>query len=111
VEAGKLAFQELACTTCHDVVGVPMQARGERPDVIVTLGGEVTRVETYGQLVTSIVNPSHRISGRHPGAEVAVGDVSMMANFNDLMTVAQLIDLTAFLQSRYELRREPLYVR
>jgi hypothetical protein len=110
LEAGKLAFQELACTTCHDVVGVPLEAPGERPDSIVTLGGEVTRVETYGQLVTSIVNPSHRISGRYPREKVAHGDVSMMANFNDLMTVAQLIDLTAFLQSRYELRREPLYV-
>lgn len=111
LEAGRLAFQELACTTCHDVAGVPMEAHGERPDVIVMLGGEVTRVESYGQLVTSIVNPSHRISGRYQRDDVADGDVSKMANFNDLMTVRQLIDLTAFLQSRYELRREPLYVR
>ena len=110
LEAGKLAFQELACTTCHDVVGVPMQGRGERPDTIVTLGGEVTRVESYGQLVTSIINPSHKISGRQPREQVSEGGESKMENFNDQMTVSQLIDLTQFLQSRYELRREPLYV-
>lgn len=110
-EAGRLVFQELACTTCHDVAGVPMEAPGERPDAIVTLGGEVTRVESYGELVTSIVNPSHEISRRYPSDQVADGDVSKMANFNDLMTAQQLIDLTAFLQSRYELRREPVYVR
>ena len=111
VEAGRLAFQELACTTCHDVAGVPMEARGERPDTIVMLGGEVTRVESHGQLVTSIVNPSHGISGRYPKDDVADGDESRMAGFNDLMTVAQLIDLTAFLQSRYVLRPRPAYVR
>ena len=30
VEAGRLAFQELACTTCHDVARVSMEAAGER---------------------------------------------------------------------------------
>ena len=111
LEAGKLAFQELSCTTCHDVVGVPMEARGERPSTIVTLGGEVTRVATYGELVTSIINPSHQISRRYRPEELPDVDVSMMANFNDLMTVEQLIDLTAFLQSRYEVRPRPKYVR
>jgi hypothetical protein len=40
---------------------------------------------------------------------VADGDVSKMENFNEKMTVAQLIDLTAFLQSTYELYPEPMY--
>ncbi len=111
VEAGQRAFEELACTTCHDVAGVPMDVRGERPKTIVVLGGEVTRVESHGQLVTSIVNPTHGISGDYPPDEVAPEGVSDMANFNDLMTVDQLIDLTAFLQSRYELRPQPAYVR
>jgi hypothetical protein len=44
---------------------------------------------------------------------VAEGDVSKMEleNFNDRMTVAQLIDLVAFLQSKYERRPEPRYLR
>jgi hypothetical protein len=77
---------------------------------VVVLGGEVTRIETYGELVTSIVNPSHEISRRYPKEDVTVGDVSKMRNFNDVMTVAQLIDLTTYLQSKYQLIREPRYV-
>lgn len=106
---GELAFRELGCERCHDVVGVP-PAEGERPDVIVTLGGEVSRVESYGELVTSIVNPSHEISARYPRGAVADGERSKMENFTEKMTVAQLIDLTAFLQSKYEKRVEPIYL-
>lgn len=49
---------------------------------IVKLGGDVTRVETQGQLVTSIIHPSHEFSRRYPSKEVADGDVSEMANIN-----------------------------
>ncbi len=103
---GEVAFRDLGCAACHDVAGVPAVAEGARPDVIVTLGGRVTRVETYGELVTSIINPSHEISGGYPREQVAEGGVSKMENFNARMTVAQLIDLTAFLQSKYEVPQE-----
>ena len=36
-------------------------------------------------------------------------DRSRMTNFNETMTVEQLIDLTAFLQSKYELELDELY--
>lgn len=107
---GEQAFQDLGCTSCHRVVGGPARAEGSDTGVNVLLGGEVSRVDTYGELVTSIINPSHRISGRAPRDEVAVGDESKMLNFNDRMTVTQLIDLTAFLQSKYELIPEHGYV-
>ena len=110
VERGALAFRELGCPTCHDAVGERRAPKGDRPNGIVTLGGVVTRVETYGELVTSIINPSHEISRRYRREQVAEGDVSKMDNFNERMTVAQLIDLTAFLQSKYEVRREPSYL-
>ena len=109
IARGEQAFQQLGCGTCHDVAGTP-SPEGERSEVIVTLGGVVTHVETYGELVTSIINPSHEISRRYPKADVAEDDVSKMSNFNEQMTVAQLIDLTAFLQSKYELRVEPQYI-
>lgn len=105
---GEVAFRDLGCEYCHDLVGEP-PPEGERFDVIVTLGGEVTRVESHGELVTSIVRPSHQISGRYPRDQVADGDRSKMVTLNDTMTVAQLIDLTAFLQSKYVQRREPMY--
>ena len=110
VERGALAVRELGCPNCHHVVGGPAAPGGTRSEVIVTLGGEVTRIETYGELVTSMINPSHKISRRYPREQVAEGNVSKMENFNERMTVAQLIDLTAFLQSKYEIRREPLHL-
>jgi hypothetical protein len=107
---GAIAFDELGCTKCHDVAGDPAPRVEDRSEEIMVLGGEVTRVASYGELVTSIINPSHKISRRYPREQVAEEGVSKMENFNDRMTVAQLIDLTEFLQSRYERRREPLYV-
>ncbi len=106
LQRGRAAFHDLGCPTCHAVAGTP--DAGEKEGIVV-LGGKVNRVETYGELVTSIVNPSHEISRRYPREEVADGDVSKMKNFNDLMTVAQLIDLTTYLQSKYELIQEPSY--
>jgi hypothetical protein len=107
VERGAVAFRDLGCTKCHDVADAPAPASDE---IVLTLGGEVTRVETYGELVTSIVNPQHDVSRRYPKEDTTKGGVSRMENFNDAMTVAQLIDLTAFLQSKYEVRREPMFI-
>jgi hypothetical protein len=59
-------------------------------------------VRNYGQLVTALVNPSHEVAKGYPPEVVAPGGVSLMADANDVMTVQQLIDLVAFLQSKYE---------
>lgn len=107
IERGRAAFADLGCTKCHDVADAPAPP-GD--DVILTLGGEVTRVETYGELVTSIVNPTHDISRRYPKKDTTEAGETRMDNFNDEMTVSQLIDLTTFLQSKYEVRREPLFI-
>ena len=109
IEIGKLAFVELGCPGCHIVAGVDDTAPGRAP-TMVKLGGRVRRVETYGELVTSIVNPSHGLTRLYPAEKVAIGDESRMKDFNDTMTVAQLIDLVAFLQSKYELLPEPVLV-
>lgn len=111
VDRGALAFAEIGCVQCHDIAGDPEPPGGDRPNPIVLLGGKATQVATYGELVTSIINPSHRISQRYPREQVADGEVSKMENLNDRMTVAQLIDLTAFLQSKYERLPESEYVR
>ena len=110
IESGALAFRELGCPRCHNVVGGPRAPEGDRPGTIVTLGGDVTHIETHGELVTSIVNPSHETSRRYWRERVAKGDVPKMQDLNERMTVAQLIDLTAFLQSKYEVRHEPSYL-
>jgi hypothetical protein len=71
----------------------------------VTLGGQTVRVKTYGDLVTSIVNPSHRLARGYAASEVSRNGESLMAaaRLNDVITVQQLIDVVAFLQDEYEL--------
>jgi len=69
----------------------------------VVLGGESRTVKTYGELVTSIVNPSHSLALGYPKELITQGGQSAMTNFNDTLTVRQLSDLVAFLQSRYRL--------
>jgi mono/diheme cytochrome c family protein len=104
VQRGKTAFLELKCNTCHTVAGteIPSPSKDYAYVRVVALGGEVRQVKTYGALVTSIINPSHSLAPGYPKELITKGNESAMANFNDTMTVRQLIDLVAFLQSRYE---------
>src|ERR1019366_9783230 len=53
---GRVAFVELKCASCHRVDGVQLPAPTVKPEYVVTLGGEVTQVRTYGRLVTSIIH-------------------------------------------------------
>lgn len=104
-DRGLAAFQELQCAACHDVQG--MDAPEESmTDTRVVLGGSVTRVKTYGELVTSIINPSHRLAPGYRREDVTVDDESVMATayLNQVMTVQELIDLVAWLQPLYEVR-------
>ena len=69
---------------------------------MVVLGGLTPNVKTYGDLVTSIINPSHRFALGYSDEETKTDGKSKMRLYNDQMTITQLIDLVAFLQSRYE---------
>lgn len=104
VERGKVAFLELKCNTCHAVAKTEIAAPGKDYAYVrvVVLGGEVRQIKTYGDLVTSIINPSHSLAPGYPKDLITKNGQSAMTNFNDTMTVRQLIDLVAFLQSRYE---------
>ena len=99
VEKGKQAFLDLKCNTCHRVEGVELPP----PTAFnLTLGGETMRVKTYGELVTSIINPSHVISEEYK-VQLALAQRSPMPEFNRTMTVEQMIDLVAFLQPCYKM--------
>ncbi len=103
---GKAAFVELKCTACHRVQGLDdLPAPVIEPPVPVVLGGEVPHVRTDGELITSIINPSHKIAPGYPLDEVRRGEESRMIDYADVMTVRQMIDLVAFLQSRYTVIR------
>lgn len=104
-DRGLQAFNELACHGCHTVRGINVpesDADFER----VVLGRDVGRVQTYGELVTSLINPTHKIAAGYDVEDVTVAGESRMARarLNEVMTVQQLIDLVAFLQPRYEVR-------
>ena len=86
----------MGCDTCHSVSGRPELREGVDPEMNVMLGGETTRIATYGELVTSIINPSHKLARGLPQEQVSDNGVSKMTNYNDALTVTQLIDLVAF---------------
>ena len=103
-EVGMQAFHDLQCYGCHAVQGMEFPP-GDAASVSVVLGGNVTRVKTYAELVTSIINPSHKLAPGYKEEDVTIDGASQMelANLNDVVTVQQLIDLVAFLQPLYHL--------
>jgi L-cysteine S-thiosulfotransferase len=103
-EVGKATFVELACNACHSTPDVEQLETDPSQDIAVFLGGNVSRVKTYADLVTSVINPSHRISKANPPEMVASDGVSRMPVYNSLMTVEQLIDVVTYLQPHYNLR-------
>lgn len=106
VEAGKVAFVALGCHHCHSVAGEIEQLASDAAEVQFRIGGSSARMRTYADLVTSIINPNHRVS-RFIGSQGLVdedGD-SRMPSHNEMMSVQQLIDITTFLQTTYDLPR------
>jgi hypothetical protein len=117
--AGKQAFMDLGCPVCHTVTGVeglPVPAVLEASfELGPTLGGL-----SRGGLATSMIVPTHvnaqatelwtdweegqrvwlgpgQVVTRHEEAQLK--GVSRMSNYTTVMTVKQLSDLVAFLES------------
>jgi sulfur-oxidizing protein SoxX len=102
---GKAAFVKYRCTDCHTIVGMDDLRQGVKPLMTLPLGGRTEHVKTYEELVTSIINPSHVISPKFARKDVSVGGRSKMPNYNQVMSVNELIDLVTFLEGQYELER------
>jgi L-cysteine S-thiosulfotransferase len=108
-ERGRVAFVDLRCHVCHEVAGFDPPTQIVAATRVV-LGGQTTHVRSYGDLVTSIANPSHRLARGYPPETVAVDGVALMSliYLNDVMSVQQLVDLVAFLQTEYEVVPPPI---
>ena len=106
---GKMHFVSLGCVSCHSVVGAELPEPAEAGPVRVLLGSHTGLRMSYGQLVTSIVNPSHRLSPRYRKDRISQEGESLMTFYNDVLTVTQLTDLVAFLQAHYEQAERPGY--
>jgi len=100
--AGKEAFVYMHCHECHTIAGeeLPTLAMADPP--YVALGGKVTRVKTYGELVTAIINPSHKLAQGYAAELVTNDGESKMPMYNGYMTVQELIDIVAYLQPHYD---------
>jgi sulfur-oxidizing protein SoxX len=107
VAKGQDLFVSYGCNGCHVVPGLDLP-EGDGP-VRITLGGRVSKVKTYPELVTSIINPSHKFAPRRRAEEVSENGESLMTVYNDVMTVTELVNLVAFLESRYEELERPGY--
>lgn len=104
VERGRTAFVALGCGGCHEVSGVDLPRPTVQPPVVVVLGGERAGEMPDGYLVTSIINPSYKLAG-YPRRLIAENGKSRMPDYTGTMTVRQVTDVVAFLQSHYKVRR------
>ncbi|MBT8102471.1 MAG: cytochrome C [Gammaproteobacteria bacterium] len=113
VQAGREAFLYMQCNQCHTIKGEQLPGIPGQDPPYVELGGDVTQVKTYGQLITAIINPSHKLATGYAKEVVSEDDESKMYVYNDHMTVKELIDLVMFLQPHYNVLppsfRYPVY--
>jgi sulfur-oxidizing protein SoxX len=101
-DKGREAFAYMQCNQCHTVVDETFEAIPLADPPYVELGGDIARVKTYGELVTAIINPSHKLADGYAAGMVSEGGESNMYVYNGHMTVQELIDLVSFLQSSYD---------
>lgn len=109
VAKGEKVFIQFQCQACHSLKGYSDDSLVKEFDTPIPLGGTSSMVKTYGQLVTSVINPSHKLAPRSRNIEEKITNEdgsSKMRVFNDVMTVQELIDLVAFLQPKYKV--EPI---
>lgn len=106
VALGQKVFEEVGCRYCHTIAGLDLPPFEAEPVLDIPLGGKELKVKNYGELLNSIVNPNHTVELSYTmklDRDERKDAESPMPVFNDVLTVTELIDLAAFLHSRYEL--------
>jgi mono/diheme cytochrome c family protein len=104
IDRGKAAFVSLGCHSCHEVPGAGLPTPSVQPAVPVKLGGVIDRRLSDGYLVTSLLEPSYQLAP-YSRDQITADGKSRMPCYAEKMTTQQMIDVVAFLQSRYVLRR------
>lgn len=105
VEKGQSTFIRLACNECHSVGEIKWGGNDE--NMHITLGGKTPSTITYGELITSVINPSHKIAKRYQETTADEAGNSKMRIYNEVMSVQELVDIVTFLQTEYELTPPP----
>jgi mono/diheme cytochrome c family protein len=106
---GERAFAALQCTACHTIPGSDLPDAEEMGPVSIQLGGATRRPKSYSELVTSVINPSHKLARNPFNQSIQEDGQSIMPIFNDVMTITQLIDIVTFLEAQYEMKERPRY--
>ncbi|MFT7007447.1 MAG: mono/diheme cytochrome c family protein [Colwellia sp.] len=103
VTTGKAVFLKYQCLACHRLNNIEDSSIEKNKSLSILIGGNKTKIVTYAELVTSIINPSHKFSNPYLTEAKTADGKSKMKIFNDEMTVTELIDLVTFLQPNYTL--------
>ena len=101
---GELVFRKYQCLSCHTLEGVEDPTLVKEFAKPVMLGGATSQIKTYAELVTSVINPSHKLAPRYLNMGGDPDGKSTMRVFNDVMTVTELTNLVAFLQPKYKVQ-------
>lgn len=104
IETGRQAFIDHRCHLCHTVADTRLPEPAGDVAPLLELGGETRQVKAYSDLVTSIINPDHRISDEYREQlqpPLAPDSSPMPMAHIDNMTIRELIDIVVFLDSRY----------
>jgi hypothetical protein len=101
---GEKVFMNYQCLACHNLEGFDYESVNKEMQPPIMLGGPITRVKTYADLVTSVINPSHKLAQSYLRNVAEPDGTSKMLVFNDTMTVTELVDLVTFLQGQYEVQ-------
>ena len=113
IAQGEQVFVDFNCHGCHTIPEMEFPVTDFTPPFILEIGGEVYRVKTYGELLTSVVNPDHIISPKYIAMLESANReavISPMPYFGEEMTVAELIDVVEFLHAQYS-KLQPQYYR
>jgi cytochrome c2 len=104
VAQGEQVFIKYNCHGCHTIPGVDLPKNEFEPPFTLEIGGAVYRVRGYGELLTAVINPDHVISEKYI-TELEEADrkvvISPMPYYGDVMTIAEMINLVAFLHAQY----------
>jgi cytochrome c2 len=103
VAQGEQVFIKYNCHGCHTIPEVDLPKNEFEPPFTLELGGVVYRVKGYGELLTAVISPDHVISEDYI-SDLEEADrkavISPMPYYGDVMTIAEMIDLVAFLHAQ-----------
>ena len=104
VALGEQVFVKYACHGCHTIPGVDLPKVDPAPPFVMEIGGDVYRVKNEGELLTSVINPTHVVSQEYINQieDVAHQDGSTpMPYYGDAMTITEMVNLVTFLRAQY----------